>query len=47
MGMSGLRWLAALPDYQVAVVTEDGAGFYSAELPVIPMDDFLTSPGTD
>jgi thiamine biosynthesis lipoprotein len=27
MGMSGLRWLAALPDYQVAVFNYDGAGF--------------------
>jgi thiamine biosynthesis lipoprotein len=37
MGMPGLRWLADLPGYEVAVVTEDGEGFSSAGLPTVPI----------
>ncbi|MGI5246720.1 FAD:protein FMN transferase [Dactylosporangium sp. CA-139066] len=40
MGMPGLRWLAGLRGYQVAVVTEDGEGFCSPDLPVVPIEDF-------
>ncbi|MGC9665176.1 FAD:protein FMN transferase [Planosporangium sp. 12N6] len=39
MGMAGLRWLAALPGYQVAVVTEDGQGFRSPGLPEVPVPE--------
>jgi thiamine biosynthesis lipoprotein len=38
MGEAGLSWLAALDGYQVAVVTEDGRGFCSTGLPVVPPD---------
>ncbi|WP_426514665.1 FAD:protein FMN transferase [Dactylosporangium sp. McL0621] len=38
MGRPGLRWLAELPGYEIAVVTEDGEGFTSPGLPVAPAD---------
>lgn len=40
MGMTGMRWLAALPGYEVAVVTEDGRGFRSPGLPEVPPSTF-------
>jgi FAD:protein FMN transferase len=36
MGLPGLDWLARLPGYEVAVVTEDGRGFRSPGLPEVP-----------
>ena len=35
MGRPGLDWLAGLTGYEVAVVTEDGKGFCSANLPTV------------
>jgi thiamine biosynthesis lipoprotein len=37
MGMSGLSWLAGLDGYEVAAVTEDGAGFRSPGLPTVDL----------
>ncbi|MEU7876160.1 FAD:protein FMN transferase [Dactylosporangium sp. NPDC049140] len=39
MGRPGLRWLAGLPGYEVVVVTEDGEGFTSPGLPVVPVEE--------
>lgn len=33
MGRPGLDWLAELPDYEIAIVTEDGEAFTSSGLP--------------
>jgi thiamine biosynthesis lipoprotein len=41
MGMAGLQWLAALPGYEVAVVTEDGQGFRSPGLPDVPVPEWV------
>ena len=38
MGEAGPRWLADLPGYEVAVITEDMSGFRSVGLPVVPDD---------
>jgi len=38
MGRQGLRWLAGLTRYGCAVVTEDGEGFCSPGLPVVPVE---------
>lgn len=35
MGTAGLPWLAALPDHEVAVVTEEGEAFRSDGFPVV------------
>jgi len=35
MGMPGLQWLSELPGYHVAVITEDGQGFTSPDLPQV------------
>jgi thiamine biosynthesis lipoprotein len=39
MGLAGIEWLAGLPEsgYEVAVVTEDGLGFRSPDLPEVPV----------
>jgi thiamine biosynthesis lipoprotein len=41
MGLQGLDWLARLPGYQVAVVTGDGHGFISPDMPTAPMDSVV------
>jgi len=41
MGLRGLDWLARLPGHQVAVVTEDGRGFVSPDLPQAAMDSVV------
>ncbi|NJC63084.1 FAD:protein FMN transferase [Planosporangium flavigriseum] len=45
MSMAGLPWLAALPGYEVAVVTEDGQGFRSPGLPEVPASIFTAPAG--
>jgi hypothetical protein len=39
MGRPGLRWLADLPGYEAAVVTDDGEGFCSAGLPTVSITE--------
>ncbi|MFG2041777.1 FAD:protein FMN transferase [Dactylosporangium sp. NPDC048998] len=44
MGRNGLRWLAGLEGYETAVVTEDGEGYCSAGLPMVPITDEMLAP---
>jgi thiamine biosynthesis lipoprotein len=46
MGLPGLEWLARLPGYEVAVVTEDGQGFCSAGFPQAPVSAFAPAAGS-
>jgi thiamine biosynthesis lipoprotein len=45
MGMPGLNWLAQLSGYEAAVVTEDGEGFCSSGLNVVPVCDAIQAQG--
>lgn len=44
MGRPGLRWLADLPGHGTAVVTEDGEGYTSPGLPIVPVDEVAAGP---